>query len=387
MKRYLFLLLGLSVFFAACKSESDKSGHFIVEGELKNAPNQEVYLDRLSFQNESPQTIDTAQIKDGKFTLTGHAAEEGMFRIRLQKSDAGYIFINDIEKIPFNADVNDLSLGGPVFKSPANQSLKLFLLHLEEQRNKLMEGTSKIEKLKSTPGSDSSIAVVEKGLIQQEDDFKNYMVKYIDTVSSPVVALFAIGYTQGIEPEKLALSIKGLSSRFPKHEGIASITKQFNEFMSRKDQGQPAQPEPNSRGVKVGSTAPDIILPDTEGKSFSLSELRGKYVLIDFWASWCAPCRSENPHVVEAYEKYKDKNFTILGVSLDKDKKDWLKAIADDKLTWKQISDLQFWNSPVVSLYGFDGIPYNVLIDPNGKVLATELRGAALSNKLAQVLK
>ncbi|MBX2888513.1 MAG: AhpC/TSA family protein [Ferruginibacter sp.] len=387
MKRLHLLALGLVVLFAACKSGSDASGHFTVEGELKNAPDQQVYLDRLSFKNENPQVIDTAEIKDGKFNLTGHASEEGMFRIRLEKADAGYIFINDIEKIPFKADVNDLSLAGPTFSSPANQSLKLFLLHLEEERTRMMEGTSKIERLKSIGDSANAIPDIEKGLIKQEDEYKNYMVSFIDTVSNPVVALFAIGYTQGIEPEKLAPSIKGLPKRFPNHEGIATITKQFNDFMAGKTNEQSEPEAPNSRGVKLGAIAPEITLPDTEGKSFSLHELRGKYVLIDFWASWCAPCRSENPHVVEAYEKYKNKNFTILGVSLDKDKTDWLKAIKDDKLSWKQISDLQFWNSPVVPLYGFDGIPYNVLIDPSGKVLATELRGKALENKLAEVLK
>ena len=133
--------------------------------------------------------------------------------------------------------------------------------------------------------------------------------------------------------------------------------------------------------------APEITMNDENGKPFSLSELKGKYVLVDFWASWCGPCRGENPNVVAAYEKYKNKNFTILGVSLDKDKDEWIKAIKKDNLTWKQISDLKFWNSASVDLYGFDGIPYNVLIDPSGKIIATELRDQELHKKLAEVLK
>jgi thiol-disulfide isomerase/thioredoxin len=126
---------------------------------------------------------------------------------------------------------------------------------------------------------------------------------------------------------------------------------------------------------------------DISGKPFSLSQLRGKYVLVDFWASWCGPCRGENPNVVAAYNQYKDKNFTVLGVSLDDDKTGWMNAIAEDKLEWIQISDLKKWRSSVVTSYGFDGIPYNVLVDPQGKIIANNLRGPALQNKLAEVLK
>jgi peroxiredoxin len=142
----------------------------------------------------------------------------------------------------------------------------------------------------------------------------------------------------------------------------------------------------NMTSVKIGQEAPEFSLPDPSGKKISLSSFRGKYVLIDFWASWCKPCRMENPNVVKAYNEFKNKNFTVLGVSLDKKKEAWMDAIKTDGLTWTHVSDLQFWESAVVPLYGINSIPTNMLLDPQGKVVAIGLRGEALDAKLKELL-
>jgi peroxiredoxin len=139
--------------------------------------------------------------------------------------------------------------------------------------------------------------------------------------------------------------------------------------------------------LKLGQPAPDFTLPDPDGKMISLSSLKGKYVLVDFWAAWCGPCRQENPNVVAAYKQYSNKNFTILGVSLDKAKEPWLKAIKDDQLTWTHVSDLKYWESIVVPMYNIQGIPFNVLLDPQGNIIATNLRGTSLQAKLSEVIK
>lgn len=140
-------------------------------------------------------------------------------------------------------------------------------------------------------------------------------------------------------------------------------------------------------GINVGDVATEINLPNPNGEYVKLSSLRGKYVLVDFWASWCGPCRRENPNMVHLYQKYKDKGFTIYGVSLDMDRASWIEAIAQDRLTWTQVSDLAYWNSIVVPKYGISGIPATVLIDKEGKIIAKDLRGPELDAKLQEVLK
>lgn len=142
------------------------------------------------------------------------------------------------------------------------------------------------------------------------------------------------------------------------------------------------------RTVGIGKIAPEFSLPDTAGRTVALKDFRGKYVLLDFWASWCGPCRAENPHVVAAYEKYKDKNFTVLAVSLDKagDHAAWMKAIHQDGLTWTHVSDLQHWKTEAVQLYFVKGVPQNFLIGPDGKIIAKNLRGAKLTEVLEQTL-
>lgn len=139
--------------------------------------------------------------------------------------------------------------------------------------------------------------------------------------------------------------------------------------------------------VALGATAPVFAQADTNGKVISLSSFRGKYVLVDFWASWCGPCRRENPNVVKAYNQYKDKNFTILGVSLDRPnaKEKWLAAIHKDGLAWTQVSDLKFWQNEAAQLYGINAIPQNFLLDPQGKIIAKNLRGSDLADKLAEI--
>lgn len=135
----------------------------------------------------------------------------------------------------------------------------------------------------------------------------------------------------------------------------------------------------------IGQPAPEIALPNPQGQIVKLSSMRGKYVLVDFWAKWCGPCRQENPNVVRAYQKYKDKGFTVFGVSLDRNKEDWIQAIQEDHLTWTHVSDLKYWQSEAAKTYNITGIPFSLLLDPNGVIIGKNLRGPALEAKLEEI--
>jgi len=188
------------------------------------------------------------------------------------------------------------------------------------------------------------------------------------------------------------ISLDALQSfaTFSDYNAISALYNKLSAEVKNSPQGKAyAQTLDNMSAVGLGKIAPDFELPDTSARPVKLSSFRGKYVLLDFWASWCPVCRESSPGVLKAYKQYKDKNFTVLSVSLDKpgDKKAWLNAIHHDGLLWTQVSDLKFWQSPLVNLYKLTAIPQNFLLDPDGKIIARDLDSNELPAKLAEIFK
>lgn len=366
----------LFVFFS-CKQEDVNT--LQISGTIKNNPvRQVVYLDLIELDGVAPRTLDTVLIEQGeaKFILKGVGADrEGIYRLHFERDDVFVLLINDVNKISFTADWKDF--GSYTTNSPQSNSMKNLVKGFNEKLNAIDGYRQEIVSIKSTSGPDSLLQAKEASFNNVVGQTEDFLIQYADTTQSSSIAMYALGLGKSqINPEKLKPVMLNLAKRFAGKPEVTTITTDFFNYMNKLEAKSMA-----------GKPAPEITLPDPNGKNISLSSFRGKYVLIDFWASWCAPCRQENPNVVAAFNRFKDKNFTVLGVSLDKDKASWIEAIKADNLNWPQISDLKYWSSEVVPLYNIEGIPFNVLIDPEGKIIANNLRGNGLSRKLEEVLK
>lgn len=376
MNKIVFSVLIAGLF--SCNSKKDSS--FVVEGNIKNATAQTIFLEEDKEGSQQPVVVDSAHLqKDGSFTLSTIPKEETLYSLREDHKDFPFaLLINDTRKLHVDADLSNKSNPYSVKGSPATEGLLEYDHNSDLQAQKIALAAHIVDSLsKARTGNssitDSTINSYYSPFAEGVEQLKNYTLDFLNKSTSPVLTIYALGAYQQITGR---LGVKG----FTNPELIDMINTASAKF--------PADPVLKDLKNKLKPhKAEDFTLPDTSGHPVALSSFRGKYVLVDFWASWCGPCRMENPNVVRTYNQYRDKNFTVLGVSLDQSKDAWMKAIKDDGLAWTQISDLKFWNNAAAALYNVNSIPYNFLIDPNGNIIAENIRGEDLQITLSKTLK
>ena len=337
----------------------------------------------LTYVSGGARKTDTSVMIEGKYNFSGLVDEPVVGNLRVQyqpdstgiqpptnyKRDVAQVFLQPGAITVKNIDsFSNVKVKGSKAHDAFVQ-LKDQLKTLEARNDELSAKYSELNKAKDTAGMRALVPAFEA----IDEDINSVYAAYVKANPRSPVALYAVSQVAGwdVKPEQ----VEPLLQLLPAQTRDLPSAKLLNEKVAV------------ARKTGVGRQAIEFSQKDTSGNLVSLSSFRGKYLLLDFWASWCGPCRAENPNVVKMFNQYEGKGFTVLGVSLDQPngREKWLKAIHDDKLTWTHVSDLQFWNNAVAVRYGIQAIPQNLLIDPQGKIIGKNLRGEDLQKKLAEI--
>jgi len=362
MKIFIFLL---SVLFGSVQAQQAKAPGFRIEGHVKGIDEKSRVT--LTDANKPTDTLARGMVKGGIFILTGHVSEPNLVVLNFAGAKKKTTLFIGNETVTINGDIENLSTI-QVKGSPSEADFLVF----EQTFNSLFAQLNQLGQLANAPEAASkrdSIGEVYQAVamaIQIKVD--SFIQKYKSSYVSPFLLVVV---------NQLSDDILLLERRYQILSPLVQQSMYGNYIREQINNGKVGA---------VGSEAMDFTQTDTAGNPISLSSFKGKYVLIDFWASWCKPCRMENPNVVAAYERFKAKNFTVLGISLDRSREAWIQAIRDDKLFWSQVSDLKFWNNSVAIQYRIQSIPQNFLIDPNGKIIGKNLRGVDLDSRLCALL-
>lgn len=368
IKRIGYILL-MCVAFVACK----KKDNFVIEGQFKNAAaGSKVYL--FGIQKDQVLPLDsTVFSENGDFKFVHSSAAVDFFRISSGNNEYMIIAQNG-DHIKIDADLADKTLGYNV--SGAMEADKLG--ELNKVKNQYVAKISDIQRqfdeaVSANP--DQRDVIMEKmkpAYTQEIDGLNKAILKFVQDNTSSLAAFYAANLLNPAEFEKELVEYSDkIKSNFNENKAVTEFLLKMAKLKS----------------VQVGQQAPEFTINSIDGKPIKLSDFKGKYVMLDFWASWCMPCRQENPNVVKAYHAYKDKNFTILGISLDKDAVAWKNAVVADKLEWAQAGDLKDFDSPTAILYSIEAIPSSFIIDPAGKIVAKNLRGEELEAFLSKTLR
>lgn len=352
---------------ACAQQEKGFDGNVVIRGDLDNHP--EGYVVLSQYKDNTTEVIDTLEVgNNGKFEYTLSLESPGFYDLSLMNQEQVRLALYDQDvkvKYDFNKDDKPTITGS----TDTEQLKKVDQLaaNYQEEINQL---NSEYYEAMNSKDQDKIKNIQERamGLESAQADKVKAVINDMDGSFS---ALAAIGMLNPRSDFQFLDSlIIVLDERYPNTKTIVNVKQQLDEM----------------RALSIGQPAPEISLPNPDGHTVNLSDLRGNYVLIDFWAAWCKPCREENPNVVRLYNEYNDRGFEVFGVSLDRTREAWLRGIQEDGLVWTQVSDLQYFNSVAADTYQINAIPATYLIDPDGKIIAKDLRGSRLEDKLKELL-
>ena len=385
MKKIILSLLAVATIVSCNKVGNNE---FEIEGNASGFKDgRNVYLKMQDTVTNSLVNLDTVKIENGKFIFKGAVTEPSLHFIAIDSTENQIPFILEEGNITVavNKDTIFKSIVGGTY---SNDQLVAYSKETEKIQKKVQK-FQEVNREKLQQAQISADTVTMNALMKEyktfQDQFKDFSLKHVEDHPKSYISLFFIKQFLNDPSFDMARATKMYENLDPSLKN----TKEGKSIKKSLDGLKTTEKKSNvsSSSVEIGTMAPDFSAPNTDGKETSLKSALGKLTLIDFWASWCGPCRKENPNVVALYKDFHAKGLNIIGVSLDEKADKWKEAIAKDQLTWTQISNLKGWEDPIAKRYFVDGIPATFLLDEKGIIIARDLRGAELRAKVASILK